>query len=207
MLALAQYFAQREHGRDLYFAMVTGHFRLPQFIEPIPNPRPVGGEDAISQWMNKHPEIYQNALAGLTLEHLGCTMWTDDANGRYVPTGGYEWGATYTTQKQGSFNLINLEQQTYLAAVRATNGSGAIDQPVATMLPLPLFVGEGAPLYAGGLGTVSMCPLPSYLLQAGSRTQPQLLNLDKLDKRLIYGQILTFARTISTLDAAPATDF
>ena len=207
MLALAQYFAQREHGRDLYFAMVTGHFQLPQFIEPIPNPRPVGGEDAISQWMNKHPEIYQNALAGLTLEHLGCTMWADDANGRYVPTGGYEWGATYTTQKQGSLNLRNLEQQAYLAAVRATNGSGAIDQPVATMLPLPLFVGEGAPLYAGGLGTVSMCPLPSYLLQAGSRTQPQLLNLDKLDKRLIYGQILTFARTISALDAAPANAF
>ena len=38
MLALAQYFAQREHGRDLYFVMVTGHFQLPQFIEPIPNP-------------------------------------------------------------------------------------------------------------------------------------------------------------------------
>ena len=99
-----------------------------------------------------HPEIYQNALAGLTLEHLGCTMWADDANGRYLPTGEYEWGATYTTQKQGSLNLRNLEQQAYLAAVRATNGSGAIDQPIATMLPLPLFVGEGAPLYAGGLG-------------------------------------------------------
>jgi hypothetical protein len=49
--------------------------------------------------------------------------------------------------------------------------------------------------------------VPSYLLQAGSLTQPQLLNLDKLDKQLIYGQIQSFARTISTLDAAPATDF
>ena len=75
------------------------------------------------------------------------------------------------------------------------------------MLPAPLFFGEGAPLYAGGLGTVSVCPLPTYLLQAGSRTQPSLLNLDKLDKKLIYGQILSFARTISALDAAPATDF
>jgi hypothetical protein len=52
-----------------------------------------------------------------------------------------------------------------------------------------------------------MCPVPSYVLQAGSRSQPDLLNLDKLDKRLIYGQILSFARTISALDAAAATDF
>jgi hypothetical protein len=207
LLALAQYFAQRQRRRDLYFVMVTGHFQLPQFMKPIPNLRGVVGNDATSWWMNDHPEIYQNALAGLTLEHLGCKMWTDDANGQYAPTGKYEWGATYTTQKQGSFNLTNLEQQAYLAAVQATNNSGAIAHPVATMLPAPLFFGEGAPLCAGGLGTVSLCPLPSYLLQAGSRTHPEKLNLDKLSKRLIYGQILAFAKTISALDAAQAEAF
>ena len=106
--------------------------------------------------------------------------------------------------QQGSLDLTNLVQEAYLAAVQATNKSGATAHPVVTMLPMPLFFGEGAPLYAGGLGTVSLCPVPSYLLQAGSRTNPKLLNLDKLDKRLIYGQILTFARTISALDA---TDF
>jgi len=134
-------------------------------------------------------------------------MWADDANGQYAWTGGYEWGATYTTQKQGSINATNLEQQAYLGAVQATNRSGVTAHPVATMLPVPLFFGEGAPLYAGGLGTISLCPLPSYLLQAGSRTRPDQLNLDKLDKRLIYGQILSFARTISALDAAPETAF
>ena len=157
--------------------------------------------------MVDHPAIYQNALAGLTLEHLGCTMWTDDANGTYRPAGAYEWGTTYTTQKQGLINLNNLEQQAYLAAVGDTNRSGATAGPVVTVLPMPLFFGEGAPLYAGGLGTISLCGLPSYLLQVGSRTEPQLLNLDKLDKQLIYGQILSFCRTISALDAAPATDF
>jgi hypothetical protein len=206
MLALAQYFAQQDHRRDLYFVMVTGHFQILQFMKDIPNQRFVLGNDATSRWMVDHPAIYQNALAGLTLEHLGCTMWTD-INGTYGPVGAYEWGTTYTTQKQGLVNLNNFEQQAYLAAVRATNSSGATVCPVVTVLPMPLFFGEGAPLYAGGLGTVSLCGLPSYLLQAGSRTQPQLLNLDKLDKRLIYGQILSFCRTISALDAAPATDF
>jgi hypothetical protein len=189
--------------------MVTGYFQILQFMRRIPNPRFVLGNGATSRWMVDHPAIYQNALAGLTLEHLGCTMWTDDANGRYSSTGEYEWGTTYTTQKQkqGLINFNNLELEAYLKAVRATNQSGNPAFPVATVLPSPLFFGEGAPLYAGGLGTVSLCSLPSYLLQAGSRTEPQLLNLDKLDKRLIYGQIQSFCRTISALDVAAATDF
>lgn len=207
MLALARYFAQRERRRDLYFVMATGHFQLLQFMKEIPNPRFVAGNDAISLWMYCHPEIYQNALAGLTMEHLGCTRWTDDANGQYAPTGEYQWGTTYTTQKQGSLNAANLAAQAYLDAIQATDQSGANAGRVVTMLPAPLFLGEGAPLYAGGLGTVSLCPVPTYLLQAGSRAQPELLNLDKLDKRLIHGQIQSFARTINTLDAAPTTDF
>lgn len=62
------------------------------------------------------------------------------------------------------------------------------------------YLGEGAPPYAAGLGTVSLCPLPTYLRQAGGAQRPHLL---ELDKRLMYGQILTFAQTIEALDAAP----
>lgn len=209
MLALARYFANKQRRRDLYFAMVTGHFQLPQFIKPIPTPRPEVGSDATSAWMAAHPAIYQHALAGLTVEHLGCTMWTDDSSGHYAATGGYEWGTTYAAQKSGSTSATNLEQQAYLAAVRAVNAHGNVDRPVVTVLPgaVPLYLGEGAPLYAGGLGTVSLVPLPSYLLQAGDRAHPRLLDLDKLDKRLAYGQILSFARTITTLDRAPASAF
>jgi MYXO-CTERM domain-containing protein len=206
LLALARYFARRERRRDLYFVMVTGHFRLPEFMKEIPNRRFVVGNDATSLWMTQNPTIYKNALAGVTMEHLGCKMWADDADGQYVPTGDDEWSATYTTQRRGQMNVTNVEQQAYLAAVQATNYSGANVGRVVTTLPVPLFLGEGAPLYAGGLGTVSLCPVPSYLLQAGSRERPDLLNLDKLDKKLIYAQIQSFARTISTLDAAPAAD-
>jgi MYXO-CTERM domain-containing protein len=207
LLALARYFAGRQRRRDLYFVMVTGHFQLAQFMQTIPDQRVVVGNDATSLWMKQNPEIYQKALAGLSIEHLGCTSWTDDANGQYAPTGDCEWGATYTTQKLGSANPTNLEQWAYLAAIRATSQTGAKAGRVVTMLPAPVFFGEGAPLYAGGLGTVSLCPVPSYLLQAGSRTHPEKLNLDKLDPQLIYGQIQSFARTISTLDAAPTAAF
>ncbi len=206
LLALAQYFAGRPRRRDLTFVMATGHFQIRQFMQEIPN-RFVAGNDATSLWMTLHPEIYQNALAGLSMEHLGCRMWADDAAGQYKSTGAYQWAPTYTAQRQGAFNLNNLEQAAWLTAVGETSASGAPVAPVVTMLPLPVFFGEGAPLYAGGLGTVALCPIPSYILQAGSRERPDLLNLDKLDPRLVHSQIESFARTISALDLEPAEAF
>lgn len=210
LLALAKYLARQPRNRDLYFVLVTGHFQLPQFTRPIPNARPEVGSDATSVWLTDHPDIYPHAVAGLTVEHLGCTRWGNDpATGAYGPTGGFEWGATYTMQRQGSLAPVNLEEQAYLAAIRNVNRDGYANTPVGTLRPgaVPLYLGEGAPLYAAGLGTVSLIPAPPYLLQAGNPQHPDLLNLDQLDKNLIYVQILTFARTIQALDQAPSSAF
>ena len=208
MIALAQYFAHRPHARDIYFAFVTGHFQLPQFTRPIPTPRPEVGSDATSVWMADHPGIYQSAVAGLTVEHLGCTQWLGDPlTNQYAATGQYEWGVTYTCQHTGSTSVVNTEQDAWLNAINAVAATGRPVGPVAAVQPTPLYLGEGAPLYAGGLGTVSLVPLPTYLLQAGSRQNPNLLDLEKLDKQLAYSQILAFARTLVTLDAAPDSAF
>lgn len=211
LLALARYFAGLpSRNRDLYFVLVTGHFQLPQFTRPIPNAVPEVGSDATSVWLTDHPDIYPHAVAGVTVEHLGCTLWSNDpVTGAYGPTGGYDWGATYTMQRHGSLAPTNLEEQAYLAAVANVNQSGWANTPVATLRPgaVPVYLGEGAPLYAAGLGTVSLVPAPPYLLQAGDSTHPELLDLDKLDKNLIYAQILTFAQTIRTLDQAPTSAF
>ena len=210
LLALARHLAALpSRNRDMYFALVTGHFQLPQFSRTILNPvHPEVGQGAVSTWMAGHPDIWQAAVLGVTAEHLGATMWTDDpVTGQYVPAGGSEWSATYTMPRD-VLSLINAEQDAYLAAVAAVNASGWPDYPVATVRPEPLFpayFGEGSSLYAAGLGTVSLCPSPTYLLQAGDARQPQLLDLDKLDQRLMYGQILALAQTIGTLDALPVS--
>ncbi|MDQ1630279.1 MAG: hypothetical protein QOC80_251 [Frankiaceae bacterium] len=206
MIALARYFARRRHRRPIYFAFVTGHFQMPQFTSPIVPPRPEVGSDATSVWMNDHPEIYRNAVAGLTVEHLGCRQWVDVAGG-YTATGRYDWGVTYTTQRSASLSPTNIEQRAWLDALRAVDSCGHPVGPNATVQPTPLYLGEGAPLYAGGLGTVSLVPLPTYLLQAGSRERPGQLDLEKLDRNLAYAQVLAFARTIATLDAAPDAAF
>ena len=209
LLALARHLAALpSRNRDMYFALVTGHFQLPQFSRTIVNlAHPEAGKGAVSTWMLDHPHIYQAAVLGVTVEHLGATMWTNDPEtGQYVPAGGSEWSTTYTMQRD-VLSLINAEKDAYLSAVRAVNASGWPDYPVATVRPgaFPAYVGEGSSLYAAGLGTVSLCPLPTYLLQAGDARQPQLLDLDKLDQRLMYGQILALAQTIGTLDALPAS--
>jgi len=159
--------------------------------------------DATSVWMLDHPGIYRAATLGVTAEHLGATRWADVA-GQYVATGGFEWSTTYTLP-HNPLNVASAEQHAYLSAAAAVNASGWPDYPIATVRPgvLPVYLGEGAPLYTAGLGTVSHCPLPTYLLQAGDAQRPDLLDLDKLDKNLMYGQILTLARTIQALDATP----
>ena len=81
--------------------------------------------------MLDHPDIYQAATLGVTVEHLGATMWTGDpVTGQYVPAGGSEWGTTYTMQRD-VISLVNAEQDAYLAAVAAVNASGWPDYPVA----------------------------------------------------------------------------
>ena len=209
LLALARHLAALpSRNRDMYFALVTGHFQLPQFSSTIVNlAHPEIGQAAVSTWMLDHPHIYQAAVLGVTAEHLGATMWTDNPEtGQYVAAGGSEWSATYTVPRK-VLSLVNAEKDAYLSAVRAVNAAGWPDYPVATVRPgmFPAYVGEGSSLYAAGLGTVSLCPSPTYLLQAGDAQQPQLLDLDKLDQRLMYGQILALARTIGTLDALPAS--
>jgi hypothetical protein len=209
LLALAKHFARLpSRNRDLYFSLVTGHFQLPQFTRTIPHARPEWGTDAISVWMLDHPDIYQRAVVGITVEHLGCTMWmSDPVTGTYAATGGYEWGTTYTAQRRNAVNAVNAEQNAYLSALASVNQGGWPNFPTATVLPgaIPLYLGEGAPLYAAGLGTVSLIPLPTYLLQAGDAQHPEQLDLDKLDKHLMYGQILTFANAIDTLDRTPVS--
>ena len=175
LVALAQYLAglpSRNH--DMYFALVTGHFQLPQFTQAIPNPKNTEiGTDATSVWMLDHPDIYQAATLGVTVEHLGATMWTNDpVTGQYVPAGGSEWGTTYTMQRDIT-SPANAEQDAYLAAVAAVNGRGWPDHPVATVRPapaLPLYLGEGAPLYEAGSALSRFAPSPPTCCRRGMRS-------------------------------------
>ena len=66
------YFSEQTHQRDLYFVMVTGHFQIRQFMQEIPNPRLVVGNDATSRWMNAvSAGSTRTRSRALSMEHLG----------------------------------------------------------------------------------------------------------------------------------------
>src|SRR5581483_503360 len=92
LLAIADHFhrvPRSARRRTLIFAFVTGHFQLPQFQAK--------GGMAASVWMAAHPELLDGTryktVAALTVEHMGCQEWADNAaHSAYGPTGRNEPG-------------------------------------------------------------------------------------------------------------------
>lgn len=67
-----------------------------------------------------------------------------------------DWDVTYTAQKTASLSPTKLGQQAWLGHLQAAGTSGHAVGPIATVQPTPLYLNEGAPLYAEGLGSISL---------------------------------------------------
>lgn len=192
VLALARHFSampRSARNRTLVFVLVTGHFQIPQFG--------VNGNQATSRWLKMHPELWDGnaghakAVAGVTIEHLGCLEWRDDlAKGRPMPTGKLELDLVFTANK--------AMDDVYVSATQGRNKLRAL-----TVSPraAPAMLGEGQPLYAAGIPTISNVPVPDYLCQILPEG-----GLDRLDPEYAYQQVETFARTVAILDCMPSKD-
>lgn len=185
LLALAQKYARiprSQRGRSLIFVATTGHFQLPQFA--------IGDGQSMSRWMADHPEYVDGGrkkiVAGLTLEHLGCTEWLDNATANaYGPSGRKDVAYCFTTTE--------TLRRDYLASCRGTSNTRTI-----TALPV-IYVGEGHDLHAAGIATASLIPAMSYLVAA-----PRDGAVDRLDPRYMRGQIRSFSNLIQRLDRRTA---
>jgi hypothetical protein len=186
ILALAHYFAglpPQARRRSIVFALVTGHFQIPQLGG--------GGQAATRAWLEAHPELWdgknrhKRAVAGVTIEHLGCTEWKDDKTfTRCRPTGRLELELVFA----GNAAMARIYRD-------ALDGRTL----TRTMILKPIhdiYVGEGQPLFQAGIPTVSLIPLPDYLCSAQA-------NMDKLDPHLMWEQIRTFAKAVREIDRTP----
>jgi len=171
ILALAKYFSKvpkSARKRTMVFPLTTGHFAGPW----VPSIRGV---------IEKHPDVIKRAVAALTVEHLGCREWMDDAAMHYKATGKNEWSVAITPdEKMGT------------ALVRALDGSrdrAAVVNPVNGG-----WLGEGSSLSRAGIPTIGYIPQPNYLL-AG----PADGCIDKLSSELMHSQIQVFAKLLHGL--------
>ncbi len=189
LLAMAGYFSSlplAERGRSMVFVFVTGHFQIPQFG--------IHGQ-ATTRWLHDHPELWDGkegharAVAGLTLEHLGCLEWKDHQEGAkvaYQATGRLEMELVYTGNP--------MMDELYREALEGRTKVRSITlRPKST-----IYFGEGQPLYMAGIPTVSLIPAPDYLCATGEAG-----GLDKLDAEFMYEQIMTFVKLALAVDATP----
>lgn len=174
VVALARYFAkipQSQRNRTLVFLMTTGHFAH-------------GLVRGTRDWMETNPDLMKRAVACVTLEHLGATEWVDDpAANEYKPSGQYEWGVAFTP--------LPPEGTLFLKAVQGTEAKNTY-----AFKPEGAYPGEGAVFWRAGIPTISYIPTPQYLFVEPAHGGA----LDKLDKKRLHGEVVTFARCVAALD-------
>ena len=179
VLALAKYFSKlpkTERKRTLVFPLTTGHFAGPW----VPSMRGI---------IQKYPDLIKKAVAALTVEHLGCKEWADDASMHYKATGENEWAVAIT--EYGSAGRILVD---------ALQGSG--DRKTAVVNPVHGgWLGEGGGLARAGVPTIGYIPQPNYLL-AG----PANGCIEKLSPERLHAEIEVFAKVIHTMDSMSAAD-
>jgi hypothetical protein len=176
ILALAKYFSKiptSERRRTIVFPLTSGHFAGPW----VPSIRGV---------IEKHPDLIKKAVAALTIEHLGCLEWMDDASLKYRATGKNEWSVAITPLKSTGDILVD--------ALRGSRDRAAVVNPVNGG-----WLGEGGSLSRAGVPTIGYIPQPNYLL-AG----PADGCIDKLSPELLHSQIEVFAKVLHTMDSMGA---
>jgi hypothetical protein len=185
LLLLARYFEkipQKQRLRTMIFVFATGHFQIPQFG--------VREGQATSRWLENHPELWdgkgknKKAVAGVTIEHLGCKEWRDNSKGvNYGQTNPIELELVYTGNE--------VMNQIYLDAMRLRLKARSI-----TLRPRNgIYFGEGQPLYQVGIPTISLVPGPDYLCKESKNGE-----IDKLDVELMEEQIQTFLKVLIEID-------
>lgn len=176
IIALARYFSRLPKSarpRTMVFPLTTGHFAGPW----VPSIRGV---------IDKRPDLISHAVAALTVEHLGCLEWMDDASGHYRATGKNEWAVAITPNKPLGEVFVDAEK-------------GSRDRAAAVNPVAGGWLGEGSALSRAGIPTIGYIPQPNYLL-AG----PADGCLGKLSPELMHSQIEVFAKVLHGLHTMDA---
>lgn len=177
MLAMIKYLKDKPLKRTHIFVFVTGHFRLPNF-KNIDG----GGVQATSKWLTAHrshwdgKEGHLKAVAGLSVEHLGCKMWKTE-DGEYKQTGDVETEIVYTgNQKLDDIYFDSLDERTkvHTLTLRGHNF---------------LHFGEGQPLFNCGIPEIALVTAPDCLCVISENDE-----MDKFDAELMYEQIISFIK-------------
>lgn len=175
---LARYFAslppEQRLKRTLVFAAWPGHMApdLPQ----------------TQGWIDEHPDLVKRAAAALTIEHLGCSEWSDTIDAGYRSTENPEILGIWTTQGK----MFELTRDTILKH----------DIPRAALLRPPVSSESALPTnQAAGVPQIGAIAGPEYLITVSGNGE-----IDKLDETLAANQIAWLADLATQIDGVAAAD-
>ena len=183
MLAMMRWFKAHPAKRNLIFVFVTGHFRLPVFRVGM-----MTSNQATGRWLKDNKEMWNGgrykAVAGCSVEHLGCTEWKD-VNGVYTRTNDIDTELVYTGNKHLDDVYYKAVQGRTLLRTMTLRGHNT------------MHFGEGQPLSKKHIPEIALVTAPDYLCSVDYSGKS---HMDKFNLDLMYEQIHTFVRCVEILD-------
>lgn len=182
MLSMIKYFKAHPTKRNLIFAFVTGHFRLPKFR--------TGFDQATSRFLADFKSLWSGktykAVAGCSVEHLGCTEYKD-IDGKYQKTNDVDVELVYTGNKKVDKIYYEALEGRKVCRTMTLRGHNF------------MHFGEGQPLFNKKIPEIALVTAPDYLCSVDANHHMDKFNLD-----LMCEQIETFVRCVLLLDEKSA---
>ncbi len=183
MLEMMRYFKKNKPERTLIFVFTTGHFRIPDFSH-----KHGIVDQSTSLWLHNHKELWDGkgkhikAVAGVTVEHLGCTEWKD-VDGVYKQTNDVDIEIVYTGNK--------VMDDIYFEAIKDRKQIRTV-----TLHPHNLLhFGEGQSLFNVGIPDIALVTAPDYLCVVSDSAEMEKFNLD-----LAVEQTETFIKCVELIN-------
>ena len=174
--AMAKYFStlpKTSRKRDIVFVIANHFARAADLFGP-------------AAWIQRHQDIMKKAAAWVTVEHLGCREWFDNAAGQYAPSGKDEMSYAITDFKGTAGVMLDS----------AKSGGDRL-----AVVKGPRYPGEGGAFNRTGLPGIAFFPAPNYLLSYAPNG-----HIDKFSKTLMHAQVENLTRAIHKLDGMSAEE-
>lgn len=187
LLNMLKFFKEHKPARTLVFVFTAGHFRLPDFKAPN-----AVNDQATSLWIHNHKELWDGkdghmkAVAGLTVEHLGCREWKD-FYGEYKCTDPVDIEVVYTGNREMDkiyFESIKDRKMVRTVTLRGHNF---------------LHFGEGQSLFNVGIPEIALVTSPDYLCVESENHE-----MDKFDEELMFEQTDSFIKMVGLINERSA---
>lgn len=186
---VAQYFArvpQSERPKSMVFMASTGHFGH-------------GLLGSGRDWISQHPQIVEQTVGCMTIEHFGCNEWDDLPEGSnlvFAPTGKLLQSMVIVTDPAFQERMAGPPDPTLLAIFNASI-AGTFDR--TAVVSGGAFLGEGGGFHAIGVPTIGYIPQPQYLCAVAPDGE-----ISKLDSKYFHDQVLLTVKCLLAMQQATA---